>query len=389
MILGVAIDAPLRRLFDYRAPPEAQGTQPGERVWVPFGRRRVVGVVVERRETSDVPAARLRSLAGRLDGAPTLEPALLRLLLWAADYYRHPVGEVIASALPAPLRTGAPLVAEEVCWRLTPTGRQCALEQLSSRASRLRAVVEHLLCTEDATPAAIMAATGVPQHRSGRLKGAGSSNSSARALQSHPPVATSVREGPTLNEPQQAAIDRISATFGTFASHLLYGVTGSGKTEVYLHAIARVLARGEQALVLVPEIALTPQLIARFAARFEAPVSRRALRPDDQERLVAWRNAREGAARIVIGTRSAVFTPLARARAHRRRRRARRLVQTAGRVPLFGARPGDRACAALTFRSSSARRRRRWKRWRVHSANPSICRGCRTGPAVRGRRACR
>jgi primosomal protein N' (replication factor Y) (superfamily II helicase) len=312
MILGVAIDAPLRRLFDYRAPPEAERTQPGERVWVPFGRRRVVGVVVERRETSDVPAARLRSVSGRVDGAPTFEPALLRLLIWAADYYRHPVGEVIASALPAPLRAGAPLVAEEVRWRLTPTGRLCALEQLSSRASRLRAVVEHLLCIEDATPAAIMAATGSPSTSLRALEARGFVEHFSKIAASHESVATFMREGPTLNEPQQAAIDRISATFGTFTSHLLYGVTGSGKTEVYLHAIARVLARGEQALVLVPEIALTPQLIARFAARFEAPVSVVHSALTDQERLVAWRNAREGAARIIIGTRSAVFTPLAR-----------------------------------------------------------------------------
>jgi primosomal protein N' (replication factor Y) (superfamily II helicase) len=312
MILGVAIDAPLRRLFDYRAPTEAEATEPGERVWVPFGRRRVVGVVVERRETSDVPAPRLRSLSGRVDGTPTLDPALLRLLIWAADYYRHPVGEVIASALPAPLRTGALLVAEEVRWRLTPTGRQSALEQLSSRAFRLRRVVEHLLRVEDATPAEIVVAAGSASTFLRALEARGFVERFSKSAESHKPVATYLHEGPTLNEPQQAAVDRIGSTFGTFASHLLYGVTGSGKTEVYLHAIARALSRGEQALVLVPEIALTPQLIARFAARFEAPVSVVHSGLTDQERLFAWRNAREGAARIVIGTRSAVFTPLAR-----------------------------------------------------------------------------
>jgi primosomal protein N' (replication factor Y) (superfamily II helicase) len=312
MILGVAIDAPLRRLFDYRAPAEAGATQPGERVWVPFGRRRVVGVVVERRETSDVPATRLRSLAGRVDEAPTLDLALLRLLIWAADYYRHPVGEVIASALPAPLRTGAPLVAEEVRWRLTPSGRQSALGQLSSRASRLRGAVEHLLRVEDATPAEIMAATGGASTSLRALEARGFVESFSKVAEEPEPGVMAVQEGPRLNEPQQAAVDRIGATFGTFASHLLYGVTGSGKTEVYLRAIAGVLARGEQALVLVPEIALTPQLIARFAARFETPISVVHSGLTDQERLVAWRNARRGAARIVIGTRSAVFTPLAR-----------------------------------------------------------------------------
>jgi primosomal protein N' (replication factor Y) (superfamily II helicase) len=116
--------------------------------------------------------------------------------------------------------------------------------------------------------------------------------------------------GPPLNDAQRDAVERICKTFGTFASHLLYGVTGSGKTEVYLHAIAAVLARGEQALVLVPEIALTPQLIARFRARFAVPLAILHSGLNDSERLAAWRSARAGSARIVIGTRSAIFGPL-------------------------------------------------------------------------------
>jgi primosomal protein N' (replication factor Y) len=119
-----------------------------------------------------------------------------------------------------------------------------------------------------------------------------------------------VREGPPLNEAQAAAVERIQNTLGTFVSHLLYGVTGSGKTEVYLHVIESVLARGQQVLVLVPEIALTPQLIGRFRGRFDAPLAVLHSGLNDTERLAAWRDAREGTARIIIGTRSAVFSPL-------------------------------------------------------------------------------
>ncbi|MGH8178637.1 MAG: primosomal protein N' [Steroidobacter sp.] len=312
VILGVAVDAPLRRLFDYRAPADASVIQPGQRVWVPFGRRRVVGLVIECREHSDVAAARLRSAFGVVDEAPTFDATLLQLLTWAADYYRHPIGEVIASALPAPLRAGAPWAAEESLWRLTTLGHETALAKLSTRAARLRAVIQFLIRNGEAASTTITAAAQSPLGSLRTLEERGYIERFTRAPERTPSNAALVRSGPTLNESQQAAFERISGTLGTFASHLLYGVTGSGKTEVYLHSIARVLARGEQALVLVPEIALTPQLIGRFESRFDTLVSAVHSGLTDQERLTAWRRAREGAAQIIIGTRSAVFTPLAR-----------------------------------------------------------------------------
>ena len=130
MILAVAIDTPLRRLFDYRLPPGSESAQPGHRLWVPFGRRRIIGVVVERRAHSDVPAAKLRAAYGVVDREPTFDAPLLELLKWSADYYRHPIGEVIAAAMPVPLRQGAPLQVDETLWRLTGAGRESALTQL-------------------------------------------------------------------------------------------------------------------------------------------------------------------------------------------------------------------------------------------------------------------
>ena len=145
MILAVAIDTPLRRIFDYRAPAQQPDIAPGQRVWVPFGRRRVVGVVVERRDRTDVPAGKLRSAFAAVDEEPTFDAALLQLLLWSADYYRHPVGEVIAAAMPAPLRVGAPLREETIVWSLTELGRREALARAQARAVRLRAIVAALL----------------------------------------------------------------------------------------------------------------------------------------------------------------------------------------------------------------------------------------------------
>jgi len=309
VIVAVAIDTPLRRTFDYRA--EQSDLAPGQRVWVPFGRRRVVGVVIAQRDRTDVPAGKLRSIFGAVDAEPTFDGSLLRLLLWSADYYRHPVGEVLAAAMPSPLRTGTSLREETIVWSLTELGRRDALTQLKTNAVRLRAIVAALMRTGEMTASELASETESTADSLRKLAARGYIAQSKRTPAAEP--ATSVaRGGPPLNEAQQEAVQRISGTLGTFASHLLYGVTGSGKTEVYLRTIAAVIERGEQALVLVPEIALTPQLIARFRARFDSPLAVLHSNLSDTERLAAWRSARENRAGIVIGTRSAVFSPLAR-----------------------------------------------------------------------------
>lgn len=313
MFLAVAIDTPLRRTFDYRAPADcARLPEPGARVRVPFGRRHAVGVVLEHKAHSDVPAAKLRSIQAALDEEPAFDEQLLQLLRWAADYYRHPIGEVVAAALPAALRHGAPLREERFVWVLTELGRTSALDELSARAIRQRAIVAHLLERGSAAQDELLGASGASADVLRTLASRGFVERIVRAPEEAPAHVTLECAGPTLNQAQQQAVERIERTLGTFATHLLYGVTGSGKTEVYLQLIARVLARNEQALVLVPEIALTPQLVARFQARFPLPIAVMHSALNDTERLQAWRAAREGAARIVIGTRSAVFCPLPR-----------------------------------------------------------------------------
>jgi len=243
----VALPLPLPRLFDYVLPAGmASAALVGRRVRVPFGNGEKVGVVAG---VEQAPSAEgLKPVTQILDDIAVLDGELLASLRWLARYLHAPLGEVLATALPAALRRGKPAP--------DPTAR--------------------------------------PRKRRGT------------ATAEAPVPATA----PVPNPAQQQAIDAIIGAAGGFAPILLDGVTGSGKTEVYLRAIADCLARGRQALVLVPEIGLTPQLLARFRARLGVDVHALHSGLPDGERARVWGAARGGVARVVVGTRSAVFTPL-------------------------------------------------------------------------------
>jgi len=310
-ILRVALDTPLRRLFDYRAPVDANGIVPGMRALVPFGRRELIGVIVDISAQSEWPDARLRTAIAVLDSEPVLDARLLALVLFAAEYYHHAVGEAINAALPAGLRAGRPLVALEPRWRLSAAGRD-VLATKTRFGVRQRALIDRLLDrgSIDLTDLEVLGEGGRTALRN--LVGKGWVD--AYEVPGDETVETSGRIGarPTPTAAQAQAIAEIEAKLDRFAPFLLYGVTGSGKTEVYLRAIETVIASGRQALVLVPEIALTPQAVARFRARFDVPIAILHSGLTDSDRLSMWRLARSGRAPIVIGTRSAVFVPLAR-----------------------------------------------------------------------------
>jgi len=261
---------------------------------------------------SDVPPSKLRAAAAVIDEEPVLDGALLGLLSWSADYYHHPPGEVIAAALPAPLRSGAAALETEERWTLTAAARAGELPPLSTRAGKLREMAE--LLAQQAAADATMLAAASPRWREHlrELEKRGWAQRLRVPPTATPRAPVRAGAGPEPTPDQQRALAAISDAAGRHASFLLHGVTGSGKTEVYLRAIAEVVGRGLQALVLVPEIALTPQLVARFAARFDAPLAVLHSSLNDQERLRAWRAARSGTAPVVIGTRSAIFAPLAR-----------------------------------------------------------------------------
>jgi primosomal protein N' (replication factor Y) (superfamily II helicase) len=308
LILQIALDTPLRRVFDYLPPDPAPQVAPqrGVRVLVPFGRRRVVGVLIDTVGASTVPPAKLKPALEILDERPVFDPVSFDLLCFAAEYYHHPLGEVMAAALPAGIREGQAAVSEAYAWELTPAGRAALEGAPKRRAPRQRALLEQL-AGRGRTPVEELAGS------SSVLRALRERGLIARVRLSIEPAAIEIREsGLEPTEAQARAIEAIVASLGDFTVHLLYGVTGSGKTEVYLRSIAQALAGGGQVLVLVPEIALTPQLVERFERRFSAGVVVMHSQLAGGLRRDAWRAARGGQARIVIGTRSAVFASLDR-----------------------------------------------------------------------------
>ncbi len=333
-VLRVAIDAPLRQPFDYLAPAGvAVAAVPlGVRVRVPVGRRETIGMVVDRAAEPQVSAAALKAVRQVLDSAPLLDDALMQLLRWTADYYHHPLGEVIAAALPRALRDGAPSIAQAEWWRATPAGLAPAAADALRRAPSQRTLLG-LVAADARGICAADLSTQLPGWRAAaqalqrrgwieRLQrdaapalSAGVSAGASAGAASDAETgarAEATADAPALSPAQLAAVAAIDAATGHYTAWLLQGATGSGKTEVYLQCAQRTLARGGSVLVLVPEIGLTPQLVQRFRARLNVDIAVMHSGLSDAERLAAWRAAHAGRARAVLGTRSAVFAPLPR-----------------------------------------------------------------------------
>jgi primosomal protein N' (replication factor Y) len=311
--LKLAIPAPLRRHFDYLPPvgitaETLQQWQPGMLIRVPFGQQEVVGVLLEKNSSSTVAAHQLKPAIAAVEQHPTLAADVMALCSWAAEYYQCPPGEAFHTALPVLLRQGEPaLLRGETCYRLTTEGKGLPLGALK-RAPRQAALLE-VLQDRDYLSRTELDALGISlTHINTLIKKNLAESFELVAEAVIPPQI--LREQPlVLSEEQATALERI--TFHNFQASLLDGATGSGKTEIYLQAITQVLNAGKQALVLVPEIGLTPQTLARFQRRFTLPIVALHSGMTDRERLEAWLKARSGAARIIIGTRSAIFTPLA------------------------------------------------------------------------------
>jgi primosomal protein N' (replication factor Y) len=312
-ILRVALDTPLRRLFDYLPPesaPAARQPVPGVRVRVPFGRQRLIGVIAEVATSSELPIGRLKPVLEVLDPEPALDTAVLTLLRWASEYYHHPLGEVLSAALPKGLRLGAPLRPRREEWRLTAAGTAQHSAGEPRRAPRQRALLDLLAANGSLSADALAQQLPAWREAARALLKRGWIASFEASVVTTAGTAARRAPGPELNDEQQQALAHVSAALGHFGAFVLHGVTGSGKTEIYLRLIEQVLLRGQGALVLVPEIGLTPQLLARFRARFAAPLAVLHSGLGDAERLAAWRAAFSGEARLVLGTRSAVFAPV-------------------------------------------------------------------------------
>lgn len=307
-LLRVAIPVPRSEPFDYYWDDGLPLPEPGTRVRVPFARSDRIGLVLGHPERSSVDSARLKPVTARLDSEPLLEADLLNFVLWSAAYYRCSAGEAVFHALPALLRRGRPLgTAPALAWTISAAGRGIDVTQLAKRAPRQAEALTELrrlgIASRDELSRAGIGAAVLK-----RL-----SDSALIEQTERPNLPTSSRtsvDWPTLTDSQAAAVDSVLAADNGFSAHLLYGVTGSGKTEVYFHVIRQMLSEGLRSLLLVPEIGLTPQLIFRLEERFGPLVAALHSRLSAAERLAAWRRAHNGEARLVVGTRSAVFASI-------------------------------------------------------------------------------
>lgn len=312
LIFRVAVPAPLCRLFDY-LPPEGIdliNIKPGIRLRVPFGKHKKTAYLIAVVSASEHHPEKLKRVEKILDASPLLQAADLHLLLWASAYYHYPIGEVVATAFPVLLRQGRPaILPQQEIMQLTALGRQTPSESLR-RAPKQRALLEFLQKQTGPVPAERLRQWDAHWRQAFNALQAKDllAVSEATAAFDTPPALPT----PALsaNAEQHAAIAAVTAALGQFAVFLLDGVTGSGKTEVYMQIMHTVLEKRQQILVLLPEITLTPQLEARFRKRFPVPIAVFHSGLSETERQNAWLRMQQGHCSILLGTRSALFTPL-------------------------------------------------------------------------------
>ena len=313
LIFKVALPVPIYRLFDYLAPEgiNLDMIKPGVRLEVPFGKGKKTGFLIEISTHSDLSTDKLKPVLRILDDKSLLSAKELRLLQWASHYYHHPLGEVISAAFPTALRQGKALaVKSEKRYTLTELGQTTDNHTLK-RSPKQQSVFDkfqsstHYLSDTDLSAWNNNWRTAVNE-----LITKGLIKAELTEIKPSNPKAI-IRNTPLICNPQQQqAIDSVYNTLGQFSVFLLEGVTGSGKTEVYLQIIQAVLERGQQVLILVPEITLTPQLEERFKQRFAVNIALSHSKLTDKQRQIAWLQMQQGVCSIMLGTRSALFTPI-------------------------------------------------------------------------------
>lgn len=309
-LVRVALPIPLNRHFDYLLPSEMAPLK-GSRVLVPFGTQKKVGIVIELPFESEVPKEKLKPIHAVLDEHSLFTQSMWALLNWASHYYHAPLGEVLHSALPVRLRQGENCTLPTPNYFcITPQGKAALTNGALSRAKKQLAWL--LECNKFANffekPTACPASIWRSLLDKGHIVPFQPPLISLSWQQrlANQPICRSTNR-PTLNPQQSLVVGRLAHQLD-FSVFLLNGVTGSGKTEVYLQVIEQVLERGQQVLVLVPEIGLTPQTITRFQARFNVEIDTLHSNLNDVQRLSVWLRAKHGENAIVIGTRSALFT---------------------------------------------------------------------------------
>lgn len=304
-IYKVCIPHTHRDYFDYQT--EEYSPCIGARVWVPFRKQKKLGIVIDEQEHTQLSKP-LKAIDEIIDEEALITAEILSLCRWIAQYYQSPLSEVLALALPKKYRLGqASGLPKTECYELIIPLEQ-ALTQLSPRALKQQALVQWLAEQKKPVAKKLLSAQGYTSSQLLPLLNLGIlqlSQQIQEPLTSNQP--TKILE---LNHEQEAAFKVIEQALHHYHCFLLHGVTGSGKTEVYFHAIQTVLKQEKQVLVLVPEIGLTPQLLARFKERFQESIAIIHSNLNESERHIAWQAAKENRVKIILGTRAAVFTPM-------------------------------------------------------------------------------
>ena len=316
--IQVAIPVPMRQLFTYRVPEALSypAIKVGERVAVSFGPRKVIGIVIDAKAQCDFEVSKVKDITTRLNDNFNLSQSLVSFLQLCAHYYHHPVGDVFQQALPVLLRKIENItLSPPMVWQAQSSNEDtnAILDKLERKAAKQFALYQ-----------IISSHHGISWVE---LRTLGYSKAQLNALQNKALIIEKEQiadryswQEDTLNQAdrlvlsseQAIIVSAINHSLAQFSCHLIDGITGSGKTEVYLQAMEQVLANNQQVLVIVPEIGLTPQTLNRFEQRFNVPIALHHSGLNDKERLATWLSAQQGSAAIVIGTRSAVFTPLHR-----------------------------------------------------------------------------
>ena len=307
--IRVAVPVHIYDCFDYMLSAEQyQQAEVGARVAVSFGRQNLVGIIVEKL-TSDTPIDphfKLKAISELLDEHALLDQKSLNLLTWSAQYYQFPIGEVFQSALPTFLRQGKPYNLLARMWKVL----DLAAEAKVKRSEKQQQAYKVLKLHPQGTTENILNLAGI---ETATLKALEKKQIIECVLENQdfsPQPVTLAQMPLTANEDQKKAVQQVLKAQKKYQAFLLDGLTGSGKTEVYLQIMQEVLKQGKQVLVLVPEIGLTPQTISRFQSRFHGNIVLLHSGLNDSKRLQAWQAAQTGKASIILGTRSAIYTPL-------------------------------------------------------------------------------
>ncbi len=320
-IIQVAVPTPLRRKFDYLLSDviNPDHVLPGMRVLVPFGRTKKIAIVLGKTSETEIDIKKLRTISKILDKKPILPEDIIKLLNWVASYYHHPIGEVFQSALPVHYRKKESASEQGVTlWSLTDIAWQADWSQLK-RAVRQRSILEQLKNTPEGLTKQQLASEQEGQWQAAlkvlcEKNWVSSRTKEPRQKRNEGHTDSQIEmiknQGLFLNHEQQSAVESLRQNKTVYFASLIDGITGSGKTEVYLSFIEEQLKNARQVLVLVPEIGLTPQLINRFEHRFSVKIQSLHSALNNTQRMKIWQQTANGEIRILIGTRSAVFTPM-------------------------------------------------------------------------------